>query len=366
MLVAKCPSFLRSCWILFTVVATTAAMAQGKFTINGRLKVDGGGMDGSRMVVYMGGEKQRTISSDLNRFSLEMELNKNYVLSFEKDGFVTKKLSFNTHVPASAAQIGFTPFDFVVSLFKQYDGMNTVVFNQPVGMIRYDAVLADFDYDTDYTKSIQSALEDAQAEVERKQKEEVREQADAAKRKDQEAKEKAKADARAAKEADARAKELAKQESAARDAAPASVAEVKPVPPPQAAIPPPPPAEKVERKPPPPRPVMASTIAKPVEGAEQRKPNAPRMVQERSRVEEAKVRESVEPRPKFGSTPMAVVRHHDVIVEPNEVITVIKLEKGDVTTEYRRVSRKYSGVFYFKNGTSCTQLTYENEALAEN
>ncbi|MBZ0206966.1 MAG: hypothetical protein K8H89_11625 [Flavobacteriales bacterium] len=365
MRVALRPSFLRSCWVVFAVVVTTMAMAQSKFTINGRLKVDGGGMDGCRMVVYMGGEKQRTISSDLNRFSLEMELNKNYVLSFEKDGFVTKKLSFNTHVPASAAQVGFTPFDFVVSLFKQYEGMNTVVFNQPVGMIRYDAVLADFDYDTDYTKSIQSALEDAQAEVERKQKEEVREQADAAKQKDQEAKEKAKADARTAKEADAKAKELAKQESAARNAAPAPVADVKSVSPPPAVAPPPP--EKVERKPPPPpKPLPASVIAKPVEGSEQRKPNAPRMVQEPSRVEQAMVRESEEPRPKYEITPMAVVRHHDVIVEPNEVITVIKLEKGDVTTEYRRVSRKYSGVFYFKNGTSCTQLTYENEALAEN
>ncbi|MBK6410082.1 MAG: hypothetical protein IPF78_10330 [Flavobacteriales bacterium] len=60
-------------------------------------------------------------------------MSKNYVLSFEKPGFVTKKLSFNTNAPASASPIGFTPFDFVVSLFKQYDGMNTVVFNQPVG-----------------------------------------------------------------------------------------------------------------------------------------------------------------------------------------------------------------------------------------
>lgn len=80
-------------------------------------------------------------------------------MSFEKDGFVAKKISFNTKAPAEAVPNGFTPFDFAVSLFKQYDDINLVVFNQPVGIIHYDSKLGDFDYDTDYTKSIQSQLE---------------------------------------------------------------------------------------------------------------------------------------------------------------------------------------------------------------
>ncbi len=350
---------------MFAMVFSIMGMAQSKFVINGRLKVEGGGMDGCRMVVYMNGEKHRTISADLNKFSLEMELNKTYVLSFEKAGFVTKKLSFNTNVPTVAAQIGFTPFDFVVSLFKQYDGMNTVVFNQPVGMIRYDAALADFDYDTDYTKSIQSALEAAQAEVEKKQKEEVRELAEDQKRKDQEAKEQAKADARAAKEAAAQAKVEAKQKEPEPEPVQAKAAPPKPEAPP--APKPVPAAEKVERKAPPaPKPVVASAIAKPREGTEQRKASEPRVMEERSRIEAALPRTGVEPRPKFEPSQTTVVRQHDVIVEPNEIVTIIKLQQGDLSTEYRRVSRKYSGVFYFKNGSSCSKLVYESEALAEN
>ncbi|MBX2982776.1 MAG: hypothetical protein WBB32_15095 [Flavobacteriales bacterium] len=355
---------LRALWVMLAVVVTTVAMAQAKFTINGRLKVEGAGLDGCRMVVYMDGEKHRTISTDLNRFSMEMELNKNYVLSFEKDGFVTKKLSFNTYVPATAAQIGFTPFDFVVSLFKQYDGMNTVVFNQPVGMIRYDAALVDFDYDTDYTKSIQSALEAAQAELDMKQKEEERELADARKRKDQEAKEKAKADARAAKEAATQAKAEAKQDAPIPEPAQAKAAPaVSEVPPPSKPEPAP---VKPERKVPVAKPVRASMHSKPMEGAEQRRSSAPRMEEEHSPVEAAVPRKGVEPRPKFEPSPETVIRHHDVIVEPNEVVTVIKVQQGERSTEYRRVARKYSGVFYFKNGTSCSKLIYESEALAEN
>ena len=358
---------LRTLSFMLAMAISAIGMSQGRFVINGRLKVDGGGLDGCKMVVYRDGEKFKTISADLNKFSLELELSKNYVLSFEKPGFVTKKLSFNTNAPASASLIGFTPFDFVVSLFKQYDGMNTVVFNQPVGMIRFDERLGDFDYDTDYTKSIQSALEAAQAEVARKQQEEERELAEAAKRKEQEEKDKAKADAQAQKEATAKAKEdakaQAKQEAAAREAQQARTAEVKPEPKPVA---PPPIVEKEIRKVPKPRAAaVARAIAKPRENNEGRSPTAPRIAEERSPVEPALARVSEEPRPKFEATPIAIVRHQDVIVEPNQVVTVVRLERGATRTEYRKVIRKYSGTFYFKDGSSCTRSTYESEALAE-
>ena len=101
---------------------------------------------------------------------------------------MAKKISFDTRVPADAIANGFTPFDFAVSLFKQYDDINMVVFNQPVGMIRYDASAGDFDYDTDYTKSIQSQLQEAVAQVEKKQKQEAAGAAEIEKRKAEEVK----------------------------------------------------------------------------------------------------------------------------------------------------------------------------------
>lgn len=359
------------------MAVSAIGMSQGHFVINGRLKVEGGGLDGCKMVVYRDGEKHKTISTDLNKFTLELELGKNYVLSFEKPGFVTKKLSFNTNAPAAAALTGFTPFDFVVSLFKQYDGMNTVVFNQPVGMIRYDERLADFDYDTDYTKSIQSALEAAQAEVTKKQQEEERLLADAAKRKEQEEKDKAKADARAQKEAEAKAKEeakvKAKQEAIAHEVeqarsvqarlGPGPMAKAEPRPSPPIAAPA---ADRPAPQVPKPRlAVAARTIAVPTKGFEVRQPTSPRMAGERSPVQPALAHVSEEPRPKFEPAPMATVRHQDVIVEPNQVVTVIRLVRGSAETEYRKVIRKYSGTFYFKAGSSCSRSIFESEALAE-
>lgn len=371
------PSRLRAALSVLALAGALGVSAQGTFTVRGRVKVERGSDDGCKVVVYRDGEKQRVLTQDLNRISLDLDIGHTYLLSFEKEGFVTKKLSFDTHAPAEAAANGFTPFDFVVALFKQYDGINTVVFNQPVGMIRYDATLDDFDYDTDYTKSIQSALAAAQEEVARKQEEEKAREEAAAKEKADQDKAKAKADAEAQKQAAELARQQAKQkqeqEAAARKAeqerlaAEARKPKEKPAPPPPA--PPPAPVAKVEkpaRPRPEPRPVRNALSAKPLEGDDTRRAGAPHVAGEPSRMRPAKANQVAEARPKFEASPTApVARHEELIVEPNQVVTVIKLDNGTFTNEYRKVVRKYSGTFYFKDGQSCTRLVYESEALAE-
>ncbi|NUQ16225.1 MAG: carboxypeptidase regulatory-like domain-containing protein, partial [Flavobacteriales bacterium] len=166
------PGVRTSAILFFVLFLPALGLAQRAFTIVGRVKVEGGGLENARVVVYKNGEKDRVLTSGLGKFQMELAFNANYVLSFEKDGFVTKKLVFDTKVPAEAAANGFAPFDFAVSLFKQYDDINIVVFNQPVGVIRYEPSVDDLDYDTDYTKSIQSQLQAVMEQVEKKQAEE--------------------------------------------------------------------------------------------------------------------------------------------------------------------------------------------------
>ena len=130
--------YWRSILVILVGLVPMLVSGQGKFTVNGRMKIEGGDLSNTRAVEYKNGVKERTISANLSKFSLDLDIGNNYVISFEKDGYVAKKISFNTNAPAEAAANGFTPFDFAVSLFKQYDDVNIVVFNQPVGMIRYD------------------------------------------------------------------------------------------------------------------------------------------------------------------------------------------------------------------------------------
>ncbi len=376
---------------LATSMVPMLTYAQSRFMVNGRLKIESGDMSGTRVVVMKDGAKERTLTDGLSKFSLDLEVGHNYVLSFEKSGYVAKKISFNTHAPADAAAAGFTPFDFAVSLFKQYDDINIVVFNQPVGMIRYDDKTGDFDYDTDYTKSIQSQLQEVLAKVEQKQKDEAANAKAEEARAADEAKAKAKADAEAAKQAAAKAKqeaEAAKQaeakakadaeaaERAARakakeDAEAAAKAQKEapePVPAPPAVVQaerPPTAAPRPERRIAPP-PVQRNAIASQANtGEDGRRTIEPVVREEASRVERARVNASAEDRPEVVEEVAEVTMDQQTLVEPSRVITVVTVKTGAKMEEYRKVTHKWGGQYYFKNGLTCTQEVYQKGIQAE-
>lgn len=364
----------------FALFMAAGLHAQGRFTVNGRMKVEGSDLSGARAVVYKNGVKERTITTGLTKFSLELDLNANYIVSFEKDGYVAKKLSFNTHAPAEAAAKGFTPFDFAVSLFKQYDDINLVVFNQPVGMIRYDAAAGDFDYDTDYTKSIHSQLQEATQRVERKQKEEQQAAAQAEKQKAEDAKAQAKAKAEAEKQAAAQAAaeakrqaeaerqakaEQARQEAAQREAEKQRPAQAVKTEAPKP-VAPTPPAPKPEKPiPPAPAPQRATLAAEPVKGHDGRRMVEPVMAEEPSRVERARPHSASEERPAAERDEPVVNRTEDLVVETGKVTTIVRIEVDGKSTEYRRVYHKWGGTFFFKDGQACSQVEYDSAVRTE-
>lgn len=386
------PTLLRWPFMFLLLLVTVAVQGQGKFTVNGRLKIEGGDLSNTRVVVYRNGVKEKTISTNLNKMSVDLELNANYVFSFEKDGFVSKKLQFDTRLPAGTVAREYTPFEFAVSLFKQYDDVNIVVFNQPVGMIRYEASAGDFDYDTDYTKSIQSQLQQALAEVEAKQKEEARNAGAEAKRLAAEEKLKAKTEAEAAKRAEAEAKaeqaraesqrkeeERRKAEAQKAEQALAAAAAVPPPAPPApaptpAAPPPPPPVVKPTPAPPPvqrvvaerPRPTNSNaTSARANTGQDGRRAISPVVVEEPSPVTKARSTMGED----LPEVPLEhdeeLVRHEELIIEPSKVMTIVRLEQGSQSTEYRKVIHKWGATYYFKNGEVCTQQIYDREAMSD-
>ena len=138
---------------------------KNEFIIKGRFKIDGGSVSGAKIIVEKGGRQVKSIEGD-SRFEIGLDFQSIYVVSFVKEGFVTKRLRFDTNVPEDRIEYGFEPFGFSVELFEQYDDVNMVVFNQPVGKISYSELIYEFDYDTDYTKSIQTQIDQAMDEVE--------------------------------------------------------------------------------------------------------------------------------------------------------------------------------------------------------
>jgi len=148
-------------------------LAQGYLPIVGNLKIEKGNLYGAKVVIMKDGEETGSKALSANpRLTMNLELNATYVLAFMKDGYVTKSMMFTTTVPADYKNEVFEPFKFNISLFKQYEGVNFVMFNQPVGKVFYNKPTDEFTFDTDYTKSIQAQLDAVMKIVLEKQKEE--------------------------------------------------------------------------------------------------------------------------------------------------------------------------------------------------
>ena len=166
-------SRLRILLLVFSLVLPLVSFSQGdiKLEVPIKIKVNEGNLDGAEVTIIKNGGSPRKLPFSA-KFSLKLDLNANYIIKFTKPGFITKSIEINTTVPDSRANDGFDPYPFELKLFKQYDGVNIVVFDQPVAKIAFSNEIDDFDYNVDYTKSILSDVKEAEAQLEKKQKEE--------------------------------------------------------------------------------------------------------------------------------------------------------------------------------------------------
>ena len=120
--------------------------------------VENGNYDLSYVVVKKNGVALFTKTGEKN-MKLKLEYGNEYLLSFGKEGYITKQILFNTSLPEGIDTTALEPYKIGVRIFKQYEGVNIVIYNQPVGFIHFIPEDEGFGYDTDYTKSILSELE---------------------------------------------------------------------------------------------------------------------------------------------------------------------------------------------------------------
>ena len=145
--------------------------AQGALEVPVKVDIENGNVDDVLVKVMKNGRSIFTQSS-VSKMKLKLNFNSSYSIVFSKPGYVTKTIEFDTKAPSDHITDGFDPYKIGVKLFKQYDGVNITVYNQPVGKIRFDKDLDEFSYDTDYSKSILSKLQDTEDKLAAKAKEE--------------------------------------------------------------------------------------------------------------------------------------------------------------------------------------------------
>lgn len=137
--------------------------------------IENGNYDLSYLVVKKNGVALFTKTGEKN-MKLKLEYGNEYLLCFGKEGFITKQILFNTSLPEGIDTTALEPYKIGVRIFKQYEGVNIVIYNQPVGFIHFIPEDEGFGYDTDYTKSILSELETTENILIQKSKEEKKKQ----------------------------------------------------------------------------------------------------------------------------------------------------------------------------------------------
>ncbi len=146
------------------LLISSGLQAQNFLEIPVKLEIEKGDFENVVIKVKKEGIDAFT-QSGASKMRFKFDFGKKYSLIFTKPGYITKTIEVNTTAPSSRIGKGFDPYKIGIKLFKQGEE-NKVMYNQPVARIKYDEELDDFNFDTDYSKSVLSAVKNTAEEDE--------------------------------------------------------------------------------------------------------------------------------------------------------------------------------------------------------
>lgn len=117
--------------------------------LDGKVRTKDISFEGVRMVVERNGITLQTVTENLKRFQLQLDLQQDYVLTFHREGCLSKSVHIDTHVPEQALAAAPYQFPFLVTLEPRPKGQ-AVRYAEPVGQVGFNAEKADFTYRTEY------------------------------------------------------------------------------------------------------------------------------------------------------------------------------------------------------------------------
>ena len=154
--------------LIFFIAVLLLPQAYSQLPLEGQLllknKKD---FSGATVKVEKNGEIVKTI--DLNKrgsFSLELEVNNDYLLHFTEEKYVNKKIEIKTQVPEDQDPTKLNPIYFEVELFPDVPDSDLGGFKFPVGKVKYNPEINDFDYDLNYSRSIKNEVDKIEADYE--------------------------------------------------------------------------------------------------------------------------------------------------------------------------------------------------------
>jgi tetratricopeptide (TPR) repeat protein len=108
--------------------------------------------------LYEGSTRIKSIQTGTDgSFSFRLEMNKQYTLEVEKDGLVSKRISFNTTMPDE--EKGSWMNEFSIGLVRKCDGVDYSVLKEPVDKVSFDPKRREYVSDKEYVARMRSRIE---------------------------------------------------------------------------------------------------------------------------------------------------------------------------------------------------------------
>ena len=126
----------------------------GQYSVSGDVMDNASSLADVNVVLSEMGKRETISVSGAGKFYKTLEWDKTYYFKFSKEGYVSKVIQFVTTVPTHVRKEQVEPYHLQVRLFKMFDGVDTVFFNKPVAIIKYDESINDFAADRDYSLNV--------------------------------------------------------------------------------------------------------------------------------------------------------------------------------------------------------------------
>ncbi|HTA62302.1 MAG TPA: carboxypeptidase-like regulatory domain-containing protein, partial [Bacteroidia bacterium] len=159
--------FIRSIFLVFLLIISFSTKAQSPppqaavlLNVQGKIFDDNNELNGAVITVTQGGRTVSTITTGSDgKYSFQLPLGGDYMVTVAKSEMVTKKFSITTRgIPPERALEPFGVVDAQISLWKKVEGVDYSALNQPANKYAYDGTKQNFDYDKGYLEQMQGVI----------------------------------------------------------------------------------------------------------------------------------------------------------------------------------------------------------------
>lgn len=131
-----------------------SVVAQNRYLVFGKASLTEGNISGIDAQLKSGNSALSLQVNEKGEFKCELNWNQDYLFVFSKKGYIAKSIRFSTEVPSNINRNTIEPYMLLVELSPVMANVDTAFFENPVGFIRFDATLNDFDFDRDYSLKV--------------------------------------------------------------------------------------------------------------------------------------------------------------------------------------------------------------------